>query len=253
MKEQLTYKLLQVQFCNFSKVSNSSHQAVEKERLKALVGLYLSVLYRIVKSIVRINTSYTIAFAAYERDCVILNRKMGKNLYGLKTDPMGITNDFMHMPTVAPSNPHNDFINETKLSKRVCALVNKNRTLCTNRTYQVYRNIIMHLNAVSAFPQYLEGLKVVHSYFDLYHYTVMMLLHRQNEKEKKRNEKEKKQNEKENNMILSTAALEKYDMVRKYQSANKDFIYAINSPLAYNAARYINLSCRTKFEEGFGK
>lgn len=243
MKEQLTNKLLMVKFDAFAKVSNSPENAKEKERLKALVGLYLTILYLVVKSIVRINTSYTIAFGIYERDCQILNKKIGKNRYSLN-NAMNITDDFAAGPIINAITDYDKFVNETKLNKRVKRLVDINRGLCTKTTYKTYRNIVAHLNVVSSFPLYLKELRKIDSYFDLYHYVIMMRLYEQHKSKIKKYGKSD---------VLNDEALKVYELVKKYQTANKCFIYAVNSPFAYNAARYINLSCKDKFERSYGK
>lgn len=243
MKEQLTNKLLMVKFDAFAKVSNSPENAKEKERLKALVGLYLTILYLVVKSIVRINTSYTIAFGIYERDCQILNKKIGKNRYSLN-NAMNITDDFAAGPIINAITDYDKFVKETKLNKRVKRLVDINRGLCTQTTYKIYRNIVAHLNVVSSFPLYLKELRKIDSYFDLYHYVIMMRLYEQHKSKIKKYGKSD---------VLNDEALKVYELVKKYQTANKCFIYAVNSPFAYNAARYINLSCKDKFEKGYGK
>lgn len=243
MKEQLTNKLLMVKFDAFAKVSNSPENAKEKERLKALVGLYLTILYLVVKSIVRINTSYTIAFGIYERDCQILNKKIGKNRYSLN-NAMNITDDFAAGPIINAITDYDKFVKETKLNKRVKRLVDINRGLCTQTTYKIYRNIVAHLNVVSSFPFYLKELRKIDSYFDLYHYVIMMRLYEQHKSKIKKYGKSD---------VLNDEALKVYELVKKYQTANKCFIYAVNSPFAYNAARYINLSCKDKFERSYGK
>lgn len=262
MRAKLTDKLLDVKFDNFSKVSNNANQAKEKERLKALVGLYLSVLYRIVKSIVRINTSYTIAFGIYERDCAILNKKIDdlneknnhsnkkndkKKHYELGSNPLGITNDFR-----AKNTDNNIPIEKTKINKRVEKLLqkaidDKETCLCVDRTYKEYRNVIAHLNVVSSFPKYLKDVKKVESYFDFYHYMVLEALYEKNETVLKRGLKESE------SPVLNKNAMAMYKRMKEHQTACKDFIYTVNAPFAYNVARYINLSCKSKFEQGYGK
>ena len=53
------------------KVKLKSKEAIEKERLKALVGLYLTVAYLITKNLVKINARYSIAISCHERDTQI--------------------------------------------------------------------------------------------------------------------------------------------------------------------------------------
>lgn len=56
-------------------VRNLRDQKLEIERLKALVGLYLTVAFIAIKSLVKANARYYIAFAAYDRDRAMFMKK----------------------------------------------------------------------------------------------------------------------------------------------------------------------------------
>lgn len=58
MRSVIADKLMHINYDTFSNVSNDSKKNAEKEQMKALGGLYLTVLYLIVKTLVRINVNY---------------------------------------------------------------------------------------------------------------------------------------------------------------------------------------------------
>ncbi len=88
-------------------------------------------------------------------------------------------------------------------------------------------------------PEYVDEIKRVESYFDLYHYIMLRCL-------------------KDRGAIKCSETNEFFEEVNgravpKYQSAYKNFLYGVLAPFAYNPARYINLACKNKFIEGYGK
>lgn len=235
MRSALVEKLLKVNFDTFAKVSNNSEEAVEKERLKSLVGLYLTIIYLITKSLVRINTSYSIAFSIFERDCMIMDKKAetepDKNSYLIKnisfknkdSNYFGLTEYF---------------IKNNRVNDRVRNLALRNQSHYNNDTFRYFRNNVEHLAVVAKLPVYVSNIVKVDSYFDLYHYLMLRILD---------------EGYKGNSSIKNIATSLELDKVLGYQSAWKDFLYGILAPFAYSPARYINLACKNKFIEGYGK
>jgi hypothetical protein len=224
---------MQVSFDTFSKVSNNPNEAVEKEKLKAIIGLYLTIIYLITKSLVRINTSYSIAFGIFERDCLIMQKKadMEEDETSSLLKDVSIDNNPIAIT---------EYFNEKgKLNKRVKNLVYRNIGNHYNDfTFKIFRNNVEHLTVVSKLPSYIDDITNVKSYFDLYHYVMFRLLY---------------DGKNGNSSISSDITKSKYGDVIKYQSACKDFLYGILAPFAYNPARYINLACKNKFIESYGK
>lgn len=232
MRHLLSEKLINVCFDTFAKVSNSSKEAIEKERLKSLIGLYLTVVYLITKSLVKINTSYSIAFGIFERDCLIMKEKaklepspdtrLIKNI-SINNNPIGLTEYF---------------IKNNRVNSRIQKLVSLNKNHYNNETFKYFRNNVEHLAVVSRFPDYADDIQKIDSYFDLYHYLMLRIL---------------KEETFGNSSIKSDFTNSKIDEALSHQSAWKDFLYGILSPFAYNPARYINLACKNKFLAGYGK
>lgn len=223
MRSDIANKLIHVNYDTFSNVSNDPKKNTEKEQLKALAGLYLTVLYLIVKTLVRINVNYSIAFAIIERDFEIINKKIShsNNDSNFKKNPLYITNLFK---------------GENKLNKEVKSLVDKNAEHFNSNIFILYRNSVEHLNVISYFASHANEITKVKSYFDLYH---IMLAN---------SVKDRLKDPENHSEFISDV-----NDINKYQTSGKDYLYGILSPLAYNTSRYMNLACRYRFMKSFGK
>lgn len=249
--DELTKMLVKVELSQFlnvkQQVIEGSKQEKEKEKLKAIIGLYLTVLYLIVKSIVRINSSYTVAIGILERDTAILfPDEVNKN------------------PKFAFSRALTDHFKDAGFlkNKNVLENINENSSLFSNYAFKQYRNNIAHLSVVRALPKYAKDFKEVNSMYDVYHYIVfelivnylMYFVSLKNIAPKLKHEQKSAQ------ILLEKLNEKRYDgkysiidSVNKFKTPNRDFIHAINIPFAYNPARYNNLTSKTLFELGYGK
>lgn len=246
MVNALADMLLQVRFDTFSnvqqKVKANSAEAVQKEKYKAIIGLYLTVLYLLVKTLVKINMNYAIAFGVLERDCQIMNRKYGKNpkndrdaFYLRKREK----NQYVYnVCAITELFKENGWLN-----KRVQKSVENNKALYSNEVFYEYRNHVAHLSVIAEFPKCAKGITKVKSLFDVYHYILVMLIY--GDEGRKLPVELKEVPCKNGKTVLENAW--------EHQTVCKDFLYGLNTPFAYNAARYINLSNREKFLAGFGK
>ena len=235
MRKKLVDKLMKVSFSAFEKVSNDASEALEKERLKALVGLYLTIIYLIAKALVRINTSYSIAFGIFERDCEIIKQKAHDEKNASLEEKMRI------ILSKKKDDPEPEYCSITqyfvecgRINRRVKCLIKRNSKHYDENTFRKVRNCAEHLSVVSSFPAYVSEIKRVESYFDLYHYILLRVL-------------------KDGAFIKQEKTLEGYEAVLRHQTAYKDFLYGILAPFAYNQARYINLACKKRFIESYGK
>lgn len=244
--DELTKMLVKVELSQFlnvkQQVIEGSKQEKEKEKYKAIIGLYLTVLYLIVKSIVRINSSYTVAIGILERDTEIVLTK-------IKAERK-ITDKKKRMPAISRGVTTYFVKNGLLTNKNVLTNINENLCLYSNFAFKQYRNNIAHLSVVRALPKYAKDFKEVNSMYDVYHYIMFKLL--VNFWKSKDYDDAKKILEKLNEKRYDG----KYsiiDSVNKFKTPNRDFIHAINIPFAYNPARYNNLTSKTLFELGYGK
>lgn len=241
MRKKLVDKLMHVSFATFEKVSKDALEAVEKERLKALVGLYLTIIYLIAKALVRINTSYSIAFGIFERDCEIIKQKAHDEKNASLEEKMKRILAKKKKKSGSEPEPEPEYRSITqyfdergRINRRVKRLIERNSIHYDERTFRQVRNCAEHLSVVSSFHTYVSEIKRVESYFDLYHYILLRVL-------------------KDGKFIKQEATLKGYEAAVRHQTAYKDFLYGILAPFAYNQARYINLACKKKFIESYGK
>lgn len=247
MAKDLADMLNKVRFDNFVKVKQivkaDSEEAKQKERYKAIIRLYLTVLYLIVKSLVKVNMSYSIAFGILERDCEIMNQKYECQDYFIRSEPhSGQVRGY----DFAATKITDDFRKDGRLNKRVANSIETNKELYKDDLFYAYRNQVAHLNVIETLPNYVDRIKNVKSYFDLYHCILFLNL-----MENKAPYLQESINTVKNHVSSNGKTV--YENVCEHNTVSKDFLYGLNTPFAYNAARYINLSNREKFIEGYGK
>lgn len=228
MAGKLAKRLKEVNYGYFQSIGFGRVSEKTREECKRLIGLYLTVLFLLVKDLVRVNVNYSMAFGLLERDAAILNvqfsRKFSVSSSGKNTAPYACITDF--------------FAEKKWLNKRVKISIDRNAAYYSDQTFRQYRNAVEHLAVPLKFADYAgEITRPVKSLFDLYHYVMFRYL-------------EDAKNCQFTQAVRDNKISEK---VHEYQTVSKDFLYGLNKPLAYNAARYINLSNREQFLAGFGK
>ena len=213
--EFLTDKLTSLNFDAFKdvkqKAKNGSAEAIEKERKKAVVGLYLTIIYKITKELVKINALYTIAISCLERD---------SSQYGF-----GIVKE---EPNYIELTQH--FIKEGYINKKESKYISANISKFNNNIFRKYRNNIAHLNAVTKACEYIEKIEKIDSYFALYHFIIQNCL------------KDDKSIRTNSDGIKT--AFKNIDTNKRY---SKDLVKILNTPFAYNLPRYKNLSIKELF------
>ena len=237
--ENLSEELLNVKYENFkdvkTEVKKGSEEEKKKEKYKALISLYLTVLYLIVKTLVRINTSYIIAHGVLERDITIFEDKI-KSTNGKPSSTLVFEY----------------FEKNGLLNKRIKNNLEHGKNYYDDNIFRIYRNNIAHMSVITHLPKFVknylnddkyipEPLKnePIKSMFDLYHCILLDLI--------LKNEKLKK-----NDKLKEFENLDSAQKEYRYVRVSKDFLYSLNKPFAYNPSRYINLSNREKFLENFG-
>jgi hypothetical protein len=216
----LTELIIKIDCSQFLKVKNrvraGTAEAQEKERLKAVVGLYLTIMYIITKNMVYVNSRYVTAFHCLERDRVLLNAEKG--------DYCALTSLFL-----ASENNAKYALGR---NKRASIYIKHNCGTITKDFLVNYRNAIAHLSVVRNMESYISDIKYVDNYFALYHYTMQRWLFDQKAVTDQ-----------------SPVFLKKYNNnLNEYHTYCKDFVKALNVPFAYNLARYKNLSIAELFD-----
>lgn len=225
-RSELARMIKNIRFDDFKNVKQQAkgRENVAKERAKAVIGLYLTVMYLLVKNLVNVNARYVIAIHCLERD------------FGLYKEII---------PELASKNLKNDY---RILSQTLCELCDKSPNLFLKKNERLrkcvevdinnadssmtrkYRNCIAHLTVVRELKEYIGDIRTVDSYFSIYHYVMQRCITKR--------EDDKKQEEK----------IKFEDDLLKNHGYTKDFVKALNSPFGYNIPRFKNLSIEQLFD-----
>lgn len=225
-RSELARMIKNIRFDDFKNVKQQAkgRENVAKERAKAVIGLYLTVMYLLVKNLVNVNARYVIAIHCLERD------------FGLYKEII---------PELASKNLKNDY---RILSQTLCELCDKSPNLFLKKNERLrkcvevdinnadssmtrkYRNRIAHLTVVRELKEYIGDIRTVDSYFSIYHYVMQRCITKR--------EDDTKQGEK----------IKYEDDLLKNHGYTKDFVKALNSPFGYNIPRFKNLSIEQLFD-----
>lgn len=225
-RSELARMIKNISFDDFKNVKQQAkgRENVAKERAKAVIGLYLTVMYLLVKNLVNVNARYVIAIHCLERD------------FGLYKEII---------PELASKNLKNDY---RILSQKLCELCDKSPNLFLKKNERLrkcvevdinnadsimtrkYRNCIAHLTVVRELKEYIGDIRTVDSYFSIYHYVMQRCITKR--------ENDTKQEEK----------IKYEDDLLKNHGYTKDFVKALNSPFGYNIPRFKNLSIEQLFD-----
>lgn len=156
-RKMLSDILSTVKFDNFTELTyinpkdrNKGQKAKEREKPKAILGLYLTIVYIVVKSLVRINSQYVMAVYHLERDSRLCGVSSNNNY------PLSMTKHYC--------DRNNHLLKEKHIVK-LERYQNTPKTICTT-----YRNAIAHLSAVRKGVKYIGDIQKADSYFGIYHY-----------------------------------------------------------------------------------
>ncbi len=225
-RSELARMIKNIRFDDFKNVKQQAkgRENVAKERAKAVIGLYLTVMYLLVKNLVNVNARYVIAIHCLERD------------FGLYKEII---------PELASKNLKNDY---RILSQTLCELCDKSPNLFLKKNERLrkcvevdinnadssmtrkYRNCIAHLTVVRELKEYIGDIRTVDSYFSIYHYVMQRCITKR--------ENDTKQEDK----------IKYEDDLLKNHGYTRDFVKALNSPFGYNIPRFKNLSIKQLFD-----
>ena len=226
---ELARMIKNISFDDFKNVKQQAkgRENVAKERAKAVIGLYLTVMYLLVKNLVNVNARYVIAIHCLERDFglykEIIPELASKNL---KNDYRILSQTLCELCDNRDESPNLFLKKNKRLRKCVEVDINNADSSMTRK----YRNCIAHLTVVRELKEYIGDIRTVDSYFSIYHYVMQRCITKR--------EDDKKQEEK----------IKFEDDLLKNHGYTKDFVKALNSPFGYNIPRFKNLSIEQLFD-----
>ena len=228
-RSELARMIKNIRFDDFKNVKQQAkgRENVAKERAKAVIGLYLTVMYLLVKNLVNVNARYVIAIHCLERDFglykEIIPELASKNL---KNDYRILSQTLCELCDNGDESPNLFLKKNKRLRKCVEVDINNADSSMTRK----YRNCIAHLTVVRERKEYIGGIGTVDSYFSIYHYVMQRCITKR--------EDDTKQEEK----------IKYEDDLLKNHGYTKDFVKALNSPFGYNIPRFKNLSIEQLFD-----
>ncbi len=228
-RSELARMIKNISFDDFKNVKQQAkgRENVAKERAKAVIGLYLTVMYLLVKNLVNVNARYVIAIHCLERDFglykEIIPELASKNL---KNDYRILSQTLCELCDDRDESPNLFLKKNKRLRKCVEVDINNADSSMTRK----YRNCIAHLTVVRELKEYIGDIRTVDSYFSIYHYVMQRCITKR--------EDDKKQEEK----------IKYEDDLLKNHGYTKDFVKALNSPFGYNIPRFKNLSIEQLFD-----
>lgn len=228
-RSELARMIKNIRFDDFKNVKQQAkgRENVAKERAKAVIGLYLTVMYLLVKNLVNVNARYVIAIHCLERDFglykEIIPELASKNL---KNDYRILSQTLCELCDNCDESPNLFLKKNERLRKCVEVDINNADSSMTRK----YRNRIAHLTVVRELKEYIGDIRTVDSYFSIYHYVMQRCITKR--------EDDTKQEEK----------IKYEDDLLKNHGYTKDFVKALNSPFGYNIPRFKNLSIEQLFD-----
>lgn len=234
-------------------------EAEIKRKNQAIIRLYLTVMYIMLKNLVNVNARYVIAFHCLERDA---------KLYSESVLKVGNTNEESRLQTGNTNEEKNKvkLTNLTNLTMAVMGVKLENGTIKTEfdkslaenaanrylrnaRWYKLildnlkkseravvteFRNTVCHLNAIRNININIKEVKEVENYFALYHYLIQKHL--------------------ENRFADKKVERDTGDFISKLEEHKtycKDFVKAYCTPFGYNLVRYKNLTIDGLFDKNY--
>ena len=240
-----------------------------KEKMKGIITLYLTVAYLITKSMVKVNTRFSIAFSTLERDYYLdkgQNLQYSKNDNGIysQSHALDLAKQFIEedekiveawkaegsiiAATISKDEAHKaerkaamrandrklkDMHFSTRYFKFIKEHLNTvNQNGWDNPEYNMFslmRNNVMHLSVVNRMDEFIGGAKCK-TYYGFYCYVLQRILFDKTSDAKKRQ------------YINAVQVSGRYC---------KDLMWYLNLPFAYNLARYKNLSMEALFYDEY--
>ena len=228
-RSELARMIKNIRFDDFKNVKQQAkgRENVAKERAKAVIGLYLTVMYLLVKNLVNVNARYVIAIHCLERDFglykEIIPELASKNL---KNDYRILSQTLCELCDDRDKSSNLFLKKNKRLRKCVEVDINNADSSMTRK----YRNCIAHLTVVRELKEYIGDIRTVDSYFSIYHYVMQRCITKR--------ENDTKQEDK----------IKYEDDLLKNHGYTKDFVKALNSPFGYNIPRFKNLSIEQLFD-----
>lgn len=247
-RDELAGVIANIKFDDFSdagsyqevNVTSNSLKAETKRKNQAIIRLYLTVMYIMLKNLVNVNARYVIAFHCVERDTKLYAESglevgnIEKNKTNLTMAVMGVKLENGIIKTEFDKSLAENAANRYLRNARWYKLILDNLKMSERAVVTEFRNTVCHLNAIRNINTSIEGIKEVENYFALYHYLIQKHL------EKRFADKKV---ERDTGDFISK--------LEEHKTYCKDFVKAYCTPFGYNLVRYKNLTIDGLFDKNY--
>lgn len=247
-REKLADMIAEIEFENFSdagnyqkaNVTSRTSEAEIKRKNQAIIRLYLTVMYIMLKNLVNVNARYVIAFHCVERDTKLYAESglevgnIEKNKTNLTMAVMGVKLENGTIKTEFDKSLAENAANRYLRNARWYKLILDNLKKSERAVVTEFRNTVCHLNAIRNININIKEIKEVENYFALYHYLIQKHL--------------------ENRFADKKVERDTGDFISKLEEHKtycKDFVKAYCTPFGYNLVRYKNLTIDGLFDKNY--
>lgn len=241
--EKREYLAKQIKEMSFEKIEDagtvqkantekSGHDSEKKRRYQAVVRLYLTVMYLMLKNLVNVNSRYVQGFHCLERDSMLYaNLKLKNDYRKLTFMLMGISEDSIHSGKLegeCDTNKAKKAGNRYLENEYWYKIIFDNLKKSDIATTKTFRNAVAHLNAIRNIDENIMEIDSINNYFGLYHYIIQRHIQKK----------------------LSVNS-DYFKLLDNYKTYSKDFVKAYCTPMAYNLVRYKNLTIDGLFDKNY--
>ena len=204
----------------------------------------------LLKNLVYVNSRYFLAFHCAERDALLTDYDLYKDLLLNTADKnyLSFAQNYLQMyPHLSRLSRRLKELNAPRLPSKVqkellTDIQNSDVWAC-----RVFRNKTEHLEAVRNADIYIGDLKQIDSYFSLYHYLMQRTILNQY------NFENGQIGSRSGNVLISPDTLNAsmlgyFASISQYHTYCKDFVKALCAPFAYNYPRFKNLTIDGLFD-----
>lgn len=228
MVKQLCDLIVNMRFDDFEDVKQNDKKTTpenrrQKQQYQAIISLYLTVMYLLMKNLINVNARYVIGFHCMERDAFFYR-------INCTFDYRAVTETLLNEP-----NSKSLYLRRNR-RLRECVrqdLENSKDLKFNDRTDAVkyFRNNVAHLSVMRQAHKYIDDIREVDSYYGLYHYIMQRLLC-----------------DSAVRYVASAAEHPYFKSLLTYRTYCKDLTKAYCVPFGYNIPRFKNLSIKELFD-----
>lgn len=234
---------------------------LEREKKKALLSLYYTIVYIFVKNLVQINSCYLLGYFYLERDKYFFGRKyssaFGRNTFNVKENYDALTRLFTGVVQSDVRKLKNN--DAQKLKRYIDVSDNSNGVNPFSKRYdsmyREFRNSVDHINVISDIGSYVDKITSLDSYFDVYHFILQRKVYSKlvdiaSESQNSRSKDANKSVEYINSLLNISDSSNDFESGENVAPYSRTLLRAANVPMGYTLPRYKNLSYEKLFVRG---